>query len=134
MADQPANQPDLRNLRRQMHNRYCSRAWILGRDNPAVPVARVTESLARKLGVTDQVWVAQIQTAWPNLVGAPIAAHTRPGGFERGRLYIYVDNAVWLNELSRYNRPQMLKKLQARFPHIKELILRLDPDIGRGGA
>jgi len=134
MADQPASQPDMRALRRRMHSRYCSRAWVLGRDNPAVPIAQVTESLARKLGVADQVWIAQVQTAWPSIVGAPIAVHTRPGSFERGRLYVYVDNAVWLNELSRYHRTHMLKRLQERFPHIKDVILRLDPDIGRAGA
>ena len=44
---------------------------------------------------------------------------------------VFVDGAVWMNELKRYWQKEMLNKLQNRFgaATIKKLVLQPDPDM-----
>ena len=84
--------------------------------------------LTRKLGLEGQVWLQQLQGDWTRVVGAAVAKHTRPGRFDGRALSVYVDNAVWLNELKRYGQEQMLANLRKQFPKIQAV--RLEPDPG----
>ena len=56
-----------------------------------------------------------IEEAWPAFVGSAAAAHTRPGRFVKGELVIFVDSSVWLSELQRYSKAEILEKIQQRF-------------------
>ncbi|MBI2441897.1 MAG: DUF721 domain-containing protein [Lentisphaerae bacterium] len=71
----------------------------------------------------------QIRQAWPELSGANAAAHARPGYLDGPTLVIFVDSAVWLNELARYERAGILARLQQRFGAaiIKAVRLQADP-------
>lgn len=75
-----------------------------------------------------------LEEEWVALVGEPIARHVRPGRMDRGVLYVFVSNSVWLSELKRHGESAMLEKLQARFgaDKITSLHMRLDPDFGEG--
>lgn len=70
-----------------------------------------------------------VRQAWRELAGSAVAAHARPGYLERQTLWVFVDSATWLNELSRYERGGLLARLQQRFgAHtIKDVRLRADP-------
>ena len=52
---------------------------------------------------------------------------------QRNILTIFVSNAAWLNELSRYSKPELLRKLQTRFgaDRIADLRFAPDPDLRR---
>jgi predicted nucleic acid-binding Zn ribbon protein len=67
---------------------------------------------------------------WPALVGKAVAAHCRPGRLEKGELTVFVDSSVWLNELVRYSRQQLLSNLQAKFGRneVRSVRVQLDPD------
>ncbi|MBI2438381.1 MAG: DUF721 domain-containing protein [Lentisphaerae bacterium] len=71
----------------------------------------------------------QVRKAWPELAGTRAAAHARPGYLDRQTLVIFVDSAVWLDELSRYERAGILERLQQRFgaQAVKAVRLQADP-------
>ena len=87
----------------------------------------------KKWKLDARLWERQLQEDWPSLVGAQVAACSRPGRIENRVLSIYVKHPIWLSELSRYGQKQILTNLQARFgaDHIAEIRLQLDPDSGR---
>jgi predicted nucleic acid-binding Zn ribbon protein len=83
-----------------------------------------------EMNMKEDAWVCEISGCWRELVGEQIAAHARPGRMEHGILYVYVAHSIWLNELSRYGRRQMVSRLQRRFgrQRIRDVKLQLEPD------
>ena len=109
-------------------------------ENPAsrtseTRIDNVVAGLLRRLGVADSVWLRELEESWPRLVGGPIAAHTRPGRYDKGVLTIYVDSSVWLSELSRFSQKELLQRLQSAFTRerIRAVRLQMDPEGKRGG-
>ena len=72
----------------------------------------------------------QIREVWRELAGPGAATHARPGYLDRQTLVIFVDSAVWLDELARYERAGILTRLQQRFGTevIKAVRLQADPE------
>ncbi len=66
---------------------------------------------------------AEIVRVWNNLIDPNIAAHAQPTGINKGTLFVTVDNSVWLSEIVRYRRKEILERLQNSFG--KELIARI---------
>ncbi|HYA89712.1 MAG TPA: DUF721 domain-containing protein [archaeon] len=48
--------------------------------------------------------LAWLTSAWPAIVGRPLAAHTRPVRCERGTLAIAADAAPWQNQIETMQR------------------------------
>lgn len=115
-------------VERERHQIERAQPYVPARD--ACPIGEMMPGLMKKLGLQDQHWLEVLAMEWDGLVGEALAGHTRPGRFQRKNLTVFVDNSVWLNELSRYGRKEMLSKLQQRFGEgkIKSLDLRLDPE------
>ena len=113
----------------------CERFRLTPEDLPAgheeiAPIADILPLLMKKLGVEDRSWMERLTEEWALLVGKDLAVHARPGRLENMSLVVFVDNSVWLSELSRYGRRQMLSILQKRFgaERIRSIVLQLDPD------
>jgi predicted nucleic acid-binding Zn ribbon protein len=89
----------------------------------------------KEVGLEGKMWQQALISEWPQLVGEQVARRARPGRIQNRVLTIFVTNSVWLNELSRYSRPQMLKNLQARFgvDLIRDIRLQPDPDLQKPG-
>ena len=101
----------------------------------ASPLGTFIPQLMKRLGLAEQHWVGRLEEAWPGLVGDAVAGHTRPGRLEHGVLVVFVDSSVWLSELSRYGRGEMLASVRRRFGSRKISNIRLQLDPGdRGGA
>jgi len=92
------------------------------------PVAEVLNGLMKRLGINDEVWMKELESAWPEIVGAAIAAHARPGRYEKGVLSVFVDSAVWLHELKRSLHAALLAKIQKRFTAERIRSVRYLPD------
>lgn len=128
MPDDHKIAPEPRQLRRAMRlRRYCRPGWTIGRSTDSIPIDVPLRSIIRKLGMSEQVWFSQLRSAWPEIVGVPVAAHARPSRFDKGKLVICVDSSVWLSELNR-NRRQMLETINRRFEQVKEILLRVDAE------
>lgn len=97
-------------------------------------IDRLAPSLLKQFGLESRVWELALLDEWPKLVGETVARRARPGSLEKGTLTVYVSNSVWQQELERYGRDEMLRKLQNRFgaDRIKRIRFAPDPDLARG--
>lgn len=96
-----------------------------------VKMSDLVSGLLKELGLEEKNWHQTLMNEWPDLVGPQVAQRARPGRLQNRVLTIFVTSPVWLNELSRYSKPQMLKNIQARFGAdlIREIRLQPDPDM-----
>jgi hypothetical protein len=65
---------------------------------------------------------AEILKVW-NQLDPNIAAHAQPTGLRKGTLFVAVDSNVWLDEIVRYRRREILERLQNSFG--RELVARI---------
>jgi predicted nucleic acid-binding Zn ribbon protein len=70
---------------------------------------------------------ARIQKHWEAAVGPAIAAHARPEEVRSRKLYVSVDSALWLQELTLM-KPSLIERLNALLEEgegVGDLVLRL---------
>jgi len=65
---------------------------------------------------------------WNSLLDPNIVAHAQPVGLRKGTLFVNVDSNVWLAEIVRYRRKEILDRLQHGFG--KNLIQRISFRVG----
>lgn len=58
---------------------------------------------------------AEIVKVWNQLIEPGIVAHAQPAGLRNGTLFVVVDSSVWLSEIVRYRRKEILDRLQHSF-------------------
>ena len=96
-----------------------------------VQAGALAADLLTKVGLEAKLWEQTLIEEWHALVGDAVARRARPGHMQRNILTIFVTNAAWLDELSRYGKPDLLRNLQARFgaDRIADLRFAPDPDL-----
>jgi predicted nucleic acid-binding Zn ribbon protein len=57
----------------------------------------------------------EIVKVWNSLLDPNIAAHAQPANLRNGTLFVRVDSSVWLSEIVRYRRKEILDRLQNSF-------------------
>jgi predicted nucleic acid-binding Zn ribbon protein len=70
----------------------------------------------------------EILRAWRHLIDPSLTAHAQPAGLAKGTLFVSVDSSVWLDEIVRYRRKEILDRLQLSFG--KEMIQRISFRVG----
>jgi hypothetical protein len=58
---------------------------------------------------------AEIIKVWNSLIDPNITKHAQPVNLHKGTLFVHVDNNVWLSEIVRYKRKEILERLQHSF-------------------
>lgn len=58
---------------------------------------------------------AEIVKVWNSALDPNIALHAQPSGIRNGTLFVTVDSNVWLSEIVRYRRKEILDRLQHSF-------------------
>jgi hypothetical protein len=71
---------------------------------------------------------AEVVKVWNNLLDPRIVAHAQPTGIRKGTLFVTVDSSVWLSEIVRYRRKEILDRLQHSFG--RDLITRISFRVG----
>ena len=71
---------------------------------------------------------AEIVRVWNHLMDPGVAEHAQPTGINKGTLFVTVDSSVWLDEIVRYRRREILERLQHSFG--KEVIARISFRVG----
>jgi len=71
---------------------------------------------------------AEVLKVWNHLIEADVVAHAQPTGLRKGTLFVTVDSSVWLSEIVRYRRKEILDRLQHSFG--REFIARISFRIG----
>jgi predicted nucleic acid-binding Zn ribbon protein len=82
----------------------------------ARPMHRLGDSvneLARSLGMRQPDAFARVHAAWPEVVGAAVAAATRPTAVRDGTVTVEVDGPEWATQL-RYLEEQLVAVLTER--------------------
>ena len=79
---------------------------------PLVSFGTILTSVAKQLGLETRLVEVRIQQQWPALVGEPISSHTWPVQIRFHKLYLLVENSVWLQQLT-FLKPALLAKLNA---------------------
>lgn len=76
------------------------------------PVGDVLPRVLQGLNLERKQAESQILEVWTRSLDPVITAHAQPTGLVRGTLFIAVDSNVWLDELNRYRRREILERLQ----------------------
>ena len=71
---------------------------------------------------------AEVVKVWNNLLDPVIVAHAQPTGVRKGTLFVTVDSNVWLSEIVRYRRKEILDRLRHSFGH--QFITRISFRVG----
>ena len=94
----------------------------------ARPIADLMPGVLNGLGLDRRRAEAEIARVWNYLVDPNITAHAQPTGLNKGTLFVTVDSSVWLAEIVRYRRKEILARLQHSFGH--DLIARISFRVG----
>jgi predicted nucleic acid-binding Zn ribbon protein len=78
------------------------------------PTSKLVPLVMKQLGLEQRLQQSQVFYLWSNIVGSDIARHAQPVSLRNGLLVVAVDHPVWLQELSRYDKPLILQKVQER--------------------
>ena len=70
----------------------------------------------------------EVVKVWNNLIDPNIVAHAQPAGLRKGTLFVNVDSSVWLSEIVRYRRKEILDRLQHSFG--REVIKKISFRVG----
>jgi Dna[CI] antecedent, DciA len=71
---------------------------------------------------------AEVLKVWNHLMDPAIVGHAQPSGLRNGTLFVVVDSNVWLSEIVRYRRKEILTRLQHSFG--RDLISKISFRIG----
>jgi Dna[CI] antecedent DciA-like protein len=58
---------------------------------------------------------AEVVKVWNSLIDPDIVANAQPVGLHKGTLFVSVSSSPWLDEIVRYRRKEILKRLQSSF-------------------
>lgn len=98
------------------------------RAQAARPAAQVLTRVLAELRLDRRRTDVEVLKAWNQLLDPNITAHACPTRLHEGTLFVNVDNSVWLSEIVRYRRQEILEALQHCFGH--DLIARISFRIG----
>ena len=92
------------------------------------PLAEVLPGVLKGMGLDRKRAEAEIARVWNHLIDPTLVAHAQPTGLHQGTLFVTVDSSVWLAEIVRYRRKEILDRLQHSFGH--DLIVRISFRVG----
>jgi len=98
------------------------------RERPPKPVASLMPGILGKLRMDKRQGEAEILRVWRHLIDPAVTAHAQPVGLNKGTLFVNVDSNVWLDEIVRYRRKEILDRLQTSFG--RETIQRISFRVG----
>jgi predicted nucleic acid-binding Zn ribbon protein len=88
----------------------------------------VMSSVLKRIGLERKQADLEILRVWNNLMDPTVSQHAKPVGLARGTLFVSVDSSVWLDEIVRYRRREILQRLQHSFG--PDLIQRISFRVG----
>jgi predicted nucleic acid-binding Zn ribbon protein len=91
-------------------------------------VSAVLPNVLSSLRIDRRRTEAEVVKVWNNLIDPAIVAHAQPTGLRKGTLFVNVDSNVWLSEIVRYRRKEILDRLQHSFG--RDFIARISFRVG----
>jgi predicted nucleic acid-binding Zn ribbon protein len=78
-------------------------------------ISDVLGKVVKDIGLDRKRSELEILKVWNNLLDPAITAHAQPANLAKGTLFVNVDNSVWLDEIVRYRRKEILDRLKTAF-------------------
>jgi predicted nucleic acid-binding Zn ribbon protein len=94
----------------------------------AQPASAVMPRVLADLRIDRRRAEAEVVKVWNDLLDPIIVAHAQPTGLNKGTLFVTVDSSVWLSEIVRYRRKEILDRLQHSFG--RDFIARISFRVG----
>jgi hypothetical protein len=94
----------------------------------AKSIRAIMPSVLGELGLDRRCGETEILKVWNHLIDPTVIAHAQPSGLHKGTLFVSVDSNVWLDEIVRYRRREILERLQNSFG--KAAIVRISFRVG----
>ena len=94
----------------------------------ARPAGDVMPRILRDLRIDQRMSETEILKVWNHLLDPNVTAHAQPVGLRKGTLFVKVDSSVWLDEIVRYRRREILERLQNSFG--RDLVVRISFRLG----
>jgi hypothetical protein len=70
----------------------------------------------------------EVVKAWNQTIDPTVTAHAQPVNLHHGTLFVSVDSSVWLDEIVRYRRHEILQRMQHAMG--REMIKKISYRIG----
>jgi hypothetical protein len=90
--------------------------------------AELIPSVLKGIGLERKQSDLEILRVWNNLMDPVVAQHAKPVNIAKGTLFVSVDSSVWLDEIVRYRRREILQRLRHAFG--PDLIQRISFRVG----
>lgn len=87
----------------------------IAQTNRARKAGDVMPKLLTELRIDGRRAEAEVVKVWNDLLDPEIIAHAQPANLRKGTLFVTVDSSVWLSEIVRYRRKEILDRLQHSF-------------------
>ncbi len=100
----------------------------IARSTPARLPSDVLPALMKELRLDSRQAEAEVVKVWNSLIDPVVTAHAQPANLHKGTLFVNVDSSVWLTEIVRYRRKEILERLQHSFG--KSVIQKISFRIG----
>ena len=81
----------------------------------AKSAADLIAGISKELRLDRRQTEAEVVKVWNKLLDPVITGHAQPTGIRNGTLFVTVDSNVWLSEIVRYRRKEILDRLQHSF-------------------
>lgn len=98
------------------------------RTRSAKSVADVLPKVLGGLRMDRRQAEAEIMKVWNSLIDPNVVKHAQPTGLNKGTLFVTVDNSVWLAEIVRYRKREILERIQNSFG--KDLVVKISFRVG----
>jgi predicted nucleic acid-binding Zn ribbon protein len=95
---------------------------------PARKAGDVLPNVLKDLRIEARQAEAELVKVWNSLIDPNIVAHAQPANLRKGTLFVNVDSSVWLSEIVRYRRKEILDRLQHSFG--KNMIQKISYRVG----
>ena len=100
----------------------------IARATPARLPGEILPTLMKDLRMDARQAEAEVVKVWNSLIDPAVTAHAQPANLHKGTLFVNVDSSVWLAEIVRYRRKEILDRLQHSFG--KSVIQKISFRIG----
>src|SRR5262249_60662095 len=78
-------------------------------------ISTLMPKVLKEMGLDQRRIEAEILKVCNHLISPEIVAHAQPTGLHKATLFVAVDNNVWLSEIVRYRRKEILDRMQHSF-------------------
>jgi|SRR5678816_448714 len=85
------------------------------KESTARPASTFLPKVLSDLRIDKRQSEAELLKVWNHLIEPDVVAHAQPVGYRKGTLFVNVDSNVWLSEIVRHRRKEILERLRHSF-------------------